>query len=143
MVVKKNFYLLDVGTANSLVLYREAIAGTPMGEEDSKISIADFKKKLIMGLVGPKLAIVNRPIATHELVRSTRRHLCAYCGLYSRSKRTRYKCGHPDCNIPLCSMGTGRAELDCFALSHSNEEVRRVTVKKFEVMQQRTNSFGK
>jgi hypothetical protein len=36
-----------------------------MFEEDNKTTIAEFKK-LIMGLVGPRLAI--RPIATHELI---------------------------------------------------------------------------
>jgi DNA polymerase III epsilon subunit-like protein len=137
------FYLLDVGTANALVLYREALIGTPMFEEDNKISIAEFKRKLIMSLVGPRLAIVERPIATHELVRTPRRHLCAYCGLYSKFKRTRYKCGHPECNIPLCSMGTGKSEVDCFALSHANESIRVATQKKYEVMQKRTNSLGK
>jgi DNA polymerase III epsilon subunit-like protein len=138
------FYLLDVGTANSLVLYREAIAQTPSAEDDSKITIAEFKKKLIMGLVGPRLAMVHRPIATHELVRTTRRHNCAYCALNSIvPRRTRYKCGHPDCNMPLCSMGTGKTETDCFALSHCNEMIRKATVAKFAVMLKRTNSNGK
>lgn len=137
------FYLLDVGTANALVLYREAIVGTPMANDDNKITIAEFKKRLIMGLVGPRLAIVDRPIATHELVRTSRRHMCAYCALYSKVKRTRFKCGHPDCNLPLCSMGTGKADLDCFALAHCNESVRRATLKKYDVMQKRTNSMGK
>jgi Transposase IS4 len=136
------FYLMDVGTANALVLYREAIVGTPLAAEDCQISIATFKKKLIMHLVGTRLATVERPIATHELVRVNRRHLCAYCALNSEVKRTRYKCNHPECNLPLCSMGTGKADLDCFALSHSNESIRKATVKKYEVMQKRTNSRG-
>jgi hypothetical protein len=137
------FYLLDVGTANALVLYREAISLTPTAEDDSKITIAEFKKKLVMGLVGPRLAIVHRPIATHELVRTTRRHNCAYCALNSNQRRTRYKCAHPDCNIPLCSMGTGKTDTDCFALSHCNEMIRKATVTKFHVMLKRTNSLGK
>lgn len=80
------FYLLDVGTANALVLYQEAVNGTHMFDKDNKISIAEFKRRLFMGFVGPRLAIIKQPIATHVLVRTTRRHMCAYCALYSRFK---------------------------------------------------------
>jgi hypothetical protein len=136
--LKLFFYLLDVGTANALVLYREAMDNT------INCNIVEYKMKLVMCLVGQKINEVPRNVPiVHELVHANRRHLCAYCALFSKKQRTRFKCNAQGCNLPLCSVGTGRVEADCFALAHANEEIRKAVMKKMEVMAVNTNRRGK
>jgi Transposase IS4 len=55
-------YLLDVATANALVLYNEAM--------NTKINVKDFKKKLVLYFIGSRLETVPQPFgyAVHELV---------------------------------------------------------------------------
>jgi Transposase IS4 len=61
----KFFYLLDVGTANALILYNYAVEG------NDDINLVEFKHKLIMGLVGTKLTTVQTtPNVVHEVVRT-------------------------------------------------------------------------
>jgi hypothetical protein len=133
--LKLFFYLLDVGTSNALILYREAMANT-----ENKMSIVEFKKHLVLALVGPKIhhEIAN-PIIVHELTRTViGRYRCAYCSLFSTSKKTtRYKCS--GCNIPLCSIGSGKKDNDCFTLCHSNESLRKAAIAKHEAMLLKTN----
>jgi hypothetical protein len=69
--------------------------------------------------------------------------LRAYCALFLRNQQTLYICGHPECNLPFCSVGTGKAEEDYFALSHLTAEIRLMTIKKNHVLLQRTNNDKK
>ena len=85
--------------------------------------MVDFKRKLIESFIGPKILSVVSDAPIHQLIRSNTRLKCAYCALFSRTKQTRYKCGADCCGMPLCSMGTGRADKDCFSLSHENEQI--------------------
>ena len=122
--LKLFFYLLDVGTANALVLYRSSMEST---KPEAKLSIVDFKLRLVQSFVGDKINITTGPIPiAHELVRIDSRNYCAYCALFSIKKRTRFKCAA--CNIPLCSVGGGKSPVDCFALCHNNDEMRKDTI---------------
>jgi hypothetical protein len=61
------------------------------------------------------------------------RSRCAYCALSSQTQRTRYKC--IGCGVPLCLIGNGKVEEDCFAQAHEAEERTALVCKKYEVMQ--------
>ena len=59
------------------------------------MNMANFKLSLVRILVGEHIEDVPRPPKelTHQLIRiymdNTARHLCAYCALFSKEKRTR------------------------------------------------------
>lgn len=74
------------------------------------------------------------------MIRTNPRPYCAFCAIYSRPKRTHYICGHPECQLPLCSVVTGKVEEDCFALSRLTQETPSMTLKKYHVMLLRTNN---
>ena len=133
--LKLFFYLLDVGTSNALVLSREE-------GKNNNINLVEFKKKLIYAFVGPKIVGICETVTEHKMVRiqDTSHYQCSYCSLFGKtSKRTRYKCCHSTCNMLLCSVGTGRTEQDCFALSHKNEDVRKALSLPFLKMKQKHN----
>lgn len=131
--LKLFFYSLDVGSANALVLYREAMA-------DESMTIVDFKQKIVLGLVGSRIENVPKnPVTKHELVRVCARNRCAYCGLFSTYKRTRFICGADCCQMPLCSIGSNGANNDCFALTHANPDILKAVKAKFEAMKKTTN----
>jgi hypothetical protein len=132
--LKLFFYLLDVGTANALILYNYAMDGK------ENINLVEFKHKLIMSLVGDKLQMVpTNTNVVHEVIRTNQRHACAYCSLMGTHRQTRFKCGAPGCQVPICSVGSGVADRDCFALSHQNEDIRMMTVEKYQCMLAKTN----
>ena len=134
--LKLFFYLVDVATANSLILYRLAVVGTP----NENMNIVDFKRKLLHSILGQKIQDICPPVqANHELERCEQRHLCVFCLLSGRQKRTRYKCRHPDCRLPLCSVGTGRSNEDCFALAHATTEVLAMNKRRHELSISKTN----
>jgi Transposase IS4 len=136
--MKLFFYLLDVGTANSLILYNTAMTGK------RDLTISEFKKKLVMALVGSKLELVPKPVnLVHELVRTERRHMCVHCGLMGVTKCTRYVCAAEGCRLPLCSVGTGKAKMDCFASVHRSEDVRQMAVSKHHMQLLKTNKNKK
>ena len=56
-----------------------------------------------------------------------------------RNKRTRWKCAHPSCGLSLCLVGTGKADEDCFALSHATDEVLAITKRRHEASKAKTN----
>ena len=92
--LKLFFYLLDVGTANALVLYNSTVHN-----ELNKLNIVDFKIRLILGLVGPRIQQVQHTVTTvHELSKSNGRHYCVYCALMSVKQRTRFRCCGNNCN---------------------------------------------
>ena len=114
------FYLLDVGTANALVLYRYTT------KDD--INIMQYKRKLIQVWVSDRISGVTRSIADHCVIRNSNntRLRCVYCAVMGKFKRTRFRCKHPQCAIPLCSVGSGTTTMDCFALAHKSKEIRKL-----------------
>ena len=70
------FYLLDVGTSNALVLFREAM--------NSNINVVEYKKQLVNLLVGSRLETIDAPVVQHKLVRveGDTRSSCAYCNAF-------------------------------------------------------------
>jgi Transposase IS4 len=142
--LKLFFYLLDVGTANALVLYREAMNNETTNKTTTKITIVEFKAKLVNMLVGNKISkpVVLEP-TVHEMIRTHRRHICTYCALFSKVTRTRYKCIVPSCDLALCGVSNGRSESDCFAKAHATKEMHQACLEKKQAMKLRTNKRGK
>ena len=60
--LKLFFYLLDVGTSNALVLFREA-------GKNNNINLVEFKKKLIYAFVGPNIVGICETVTEHKMVR--------------------------------------------------------------------------
>jgi hypothetical protein len=144
--LKLFFYLLDVGTSNALVLFNESSKMLTRANESYKpMNIVDFKMQLVEGLVGRLIdsqswqdeVVEHIPIKMAGEVRSR----CAYCALLSRTRRTRYKC--LGCGVPLCSIGSGKVDDDCFAIAHESLERRELVCKKFVAMQKRTTIKNK
>jgi DNA polymerase III epsilon subunit-like protein len=137
--LKLFFYNLDVATANALILYKLS-----MGNQQTT-TIVDYKMKLVMGLVGSRMENVMRAPAlnpTHEMgyCYDTSRYRCAYCAFLSKkTKRTRFMCIADDCKLPLCSVGSGKADEDCFALSHANNEILKAVQLKHKAMMKSAN----
>ena len=132
--LKLFFYLLDVGTSNALVLYNEAVS------ESQRMNIVEFKAKLIETFVGVKFGI-GGPVGHQEVVhvpqRSNSRNICAYCALFSLYRRTRFRCA--GCEVPLCSLGSGHVDKDCFTICHESKKTREMVIRKFEAMKKKTN----
>jgi hypothetical protein len=93
-----------------------------------------------MSLIGDKLSMV--PMSTnvvHEVTWTNQSNTCAYCSLMGKYQRTRIKCAARGCQVPICSVGSGIADTYCFALSHQNEDIQKMTVEKFQCMLSKTN----
>jgi hypothetical protein len=144
--LKLFFYLLDVGTSNALVLFNESSKMLTRANETYKpMNIVEFKQQLVEGLVGRLIdsqsgedeVVEHIPVKMQGEVRSR----CAYCALLSRTRRTRYKC--LGCGVPLCSIGSGKVDDDCFAIAHESLERRELVCKKFVAMQKRTTIKNK
>lgn len=144
--LKLFFYLLDVGTSNALVLYNESCKIRMQPNTFTPMNIVQFKMELIEGLVGRSIDdlvdtsatdVPHSPIHVEGNVRLR----CAYCALLSRFQRTRYICAK--CGVPLCTIGNGKVENDCFTKAHEFEHVRRLVSSKYEEMQRRTPNKNK
>ena len=136
--LKLFYYNLDVGTANALILYNLAVHT----DKNNHLNITEYKKKLVLSLVGSRILKVVEDIhVAHELRRNynDERHMCAYCLVSGKHSRTRYVCANPNCNLPLCSVGNGRSEKDCFSLSHANDEILNLTKARNAAMLLKTN----
>jgi hypothetical protein len=139
VVAEVVFYLLDVGTSNALVLYNKSTR-TRMdetGRNYSPMNIVQFKMELIVKLVGKNMDDLfpgNEIEADHTPIHieGNIRHRCAYCEIFTRTCRTRYKC--KCCGIPLCSIGSVKVSDDRFTLAHESEKMRQVTCNKYEQM---------
>jgi hypothetical protein len=131
VVAETFFYLLDVGTSNALVLHNEYLQSK--SDDTGKytpMNIVQFKMKLVDNLVRKKIDSLfesggcaddqHAPVHITDEVRS----LCVWCALMSRLRQTRYQCAK--CGIPLCSIGNGRVEEDCFTAAHKTGD-RQVT----------------
>jgi Transposase IS4 len=137
--LKLFFYLLDVGTANALVLYNETMK--------EKMNIFEFKQKLVTSLLGSRINI-NKPTipASHALIINPDdgRHMCAYCGLTGTLSRTRFCCQADDCKLQLCSFGYSKLKTedkrqDFFALSHDNKATRKLCLQRQDKIKLKTN----
>jgi hypothetical protein len=145
--LKLFMYLLHhVGTSNALVLFNKSEKMLKRTDEIyTPMNIVDFKMQLGEGLVG---RLIDSQSGQEEVVEHVPtkmqgevRSQCAYCALLSRTQRTRYKC--LGCGVPLCSIGSGKVEDDCFALAHEKVEWRELVCKKFVAMQKRTTIKNK
>ena len=88
--LKLFFYLLDVGTANALILFRLSMKGTT----NEKMNMLEFKKKLLTRMLGTKILDVYPHVeSNHELVRcADKHHLCTYCFEWKKQKNTVEMC---------------------------------------------------
>ena len=97
------FYLLDVGTSNALVIFKEST-----GDKNKDMNIVEFKKRLVKSFVGPKICQVEKVPEPHMAERVEARLGCACCTFYGHKRQTRFQCSHPECGIPLCNVGSGK-----------------------------------
>lgn len=140
--LKLFFYLLDVGTANSLVLYREAMDN----DATRNLSIVDFKKQIVHTIIGER---VQKTIKLtddeniHKLTKyegpTDRRYTCVVCAIMSKKTKTRYICQHVECMMPFCTPQYG----DCHAKAHGQKDLYELCKRKWEAMQRNTNNRGK
>lgn len=100
-----------------------------------------FKKEIVDEFVGAKIkGILKEPTVQHEMVRGESRRKCVYCDMFhSVNVRTRYYCAHPNCMLPLCSLGTGRVGSDCFGLAHASDQIRLILLQRYKKLQQNAN----
>ena len=141
------FYLVDVGTSNARVLYNEQlrIRAEQDGRQCKPMSIRKFKMHLVEDLVGKKIEdlgqrsdVVQELEHTCGLIPNNVRARCAYCSLMSRgNSRTRFQC--VVCGVPLCPMGSGRVQHDCFTEAHETEERRQMVLQKYLQMQKKNS----
>jgi hypothetical protein len=57
---------------------------------------------------------------------------CAYCALMSGMRQTTYQCA--GCGVPLCSIGNGKVQDNCFTIAHEIEEQLEMACKKHTEM---------
>ena len=128
--LKLFFYLLDVATFNSSVVYNET------QPNNKHVNFVEFKSHLLQYFVGDRIrAISAAPTVEHTVVRMENRRRCAYCAVHSKVRRTRYMCRN--CMIPLCCMGNGITGTDCFMSAHENQTIMNIVRNKFNTMQQK------
>jgi hypothetical protein len=127
--LKLFFYLLEAGTSNALVIYNEAMKG-----KEEPFNIADYKTKVVEALVGGKLkeGSDNMGAPEHTMIQIANGELqrrCSYCAATGLYHRTRYIYG-AGCGVPYCSIGSGKAGQDCFAMAHDNKDICQLCVQK-------------
>jgi hypothetical protein len=142
--LKLFFYLLDIGTANALVLFNEQLKLKSESREGGplrKWNIVEFKMQLVLDLVGKSRTDLFATSSEHSHehvaipIEGGSRPRCAYCALFSRVSRSRYQCAV--CSVPLCAMGSGKVENDCFSQAHETEDRRQMVLTKFREMQKK------
>jgi hypothetical protein len=133
--LKVFFYLLDAGTLNALIAYNEAMKG-----KQQDFNTVDFKAKVVEGLVGSRLKDSPQVARQkeHRMIPNPfgERQRCAYCAIADKNGRTRFIC--EACEVPYCSIGTGKRESDCFALGHETENIRQICLMKYKAGQAST-----
>ena len=127
--LKLFFYLLDVGTSNALVLHNFT--------KESHMSIVEFKTCLVKAFMGDRLQPIPHSLVEHVPLRTKGRFRCAYCSLFNRMKHTCFRCTAQCCRLPLCSVGLGGSDQDCFTLCHANPTILWATLAKFEPMKKK------
>jgi Transposase IS4 len=84
--LKLFFYILDAGTSNALILFKEAMEG-----KNKDMTIVEFKSKLVESLMGTKIGRIDQPMKmVHKSQRTDSRFLCAYCAFFGENKRTTF-----------------------------------------------------
>jgi hypothetical protein len=138
--LKLFFYFLDVGTGNALVLYNEQLKMRAQGKEYKRWNLSQFKMQLIEDLVGKSANDLFSGSNADDVLEHIcvpipdgRRVKCAYCGIMTRECRTRYMCAA--CVVPLCSMGSGKVNYDCFTEAHKTQDRIEMVQKKHLQMQ--------
>ena len=116
--LKLFFYLLDVGTSNSLVLYKLA-----KGSSADSLSIVEFKELLVQSFLGSRMESIPSAVASHVPEKAMGRNRCAYCSLLSTKPR----------------RTSGMVGKDCFTLCHANEEVHQAVKMRYQVMKRTIN----
>jgi hypothetical protein len=137
--LKLFFYMLDVGTSNSLVLHNEK-----RNDNLEQMNISSFKKALIDQLLGDRIKCVSvNPVIEHVAVRmeGNSRSTFVFCALQGSSCRTRFIC--QACLVPLCCAGSGRTVNDCFSIAHSSKEMCNIVVGKYDSMKKRMRNTNK
>ena len=127
MVAQAFFYLLDVGTSKALVLYKLSKGGPGF-----LMSIVEFKDQLVHSFVGSRLQLIPEAVVQHLPVKTVHRKHCAHCALFSKHRRTRFRCSAPECALPLCPVG-------CFGVCHGSDELHKAVLLKYESMQKKVN----
>jgi hypothetical protein len=79
------------------------------------MNIVDFKMQLVF-IQDVVEEVEHVPVHIPGGIRSR----CAYCALLSQTRRTRYKC--IGCGVPLCLIGSGKVDHNCFAQAHETKE---------------------
>ena len=102
------------------------------------MSIVEFKHKLVQSFIGHKISKPKSGVVEHIATRSDSRHNCAYCALFSQTKRTRFRC--EACKVPLCCVGSGIGTQDCFRLTHENKSMIDAVKMKYDSMKMRTKN---
>jgi hypothetical protein len=148
VVAETFFNLLDVGTSNALVLHNMYLKSK--SEDTGKykpMNILQFKMKLVDNFVGQDIDSLfesggcaeDQHVPAH--ITDKVRSLCVWCALMSRSRRTRYQCAK--CGIPLCSIGNGRVEEDCFTAARETGDRLEMVQRKNVEMKKRVRNTKK
>ena len=121
--LKLFFYLLVVGTSNALVLYNEAMKG-----KQYPLNIVQYKTawlvELLVGQQLEELARDGEEHVEHAMVKLSvcDRQRCSYCALTGKHCCTCFMC--QGCNVPFCSISSGKTGKDCFAMAqHDTEQI--------------------
>ena len=141
--LKLFFYLLDVGTANALILYNES-GKIRIGDDFKPKNIVEFKLALVEVLGRTCLEQqAEVEIHRHEIGKNANggRLRCPYCVMRGRATRPTTCC--VQCGIPMCSAGNGKAEEDCFTIIHQSTEMLQIVRQKYEDMQKKTSHKNK
>lgn len=143
--LKLFFYLLDVGTSNALVLYNEGLKSRLNAEETKPWNIVKFKTQLVEDLTGKKQEELvdsgDKEISEQHVpirVDGQTRYRCTYCALKNIRRRTRHICAA--CGIPLCCLGNGKVDKDCFSFVHDCANTMELVRDKFKEMQKTDHS---
>jgi len=131
-------------TSNALVLYNEQLKLRTEEGPTKKLNISQFKMQLVVDLVGKPITDLSDGACEHPQehvaipIENNVRSRCTYCALMSRTRRTRYQC--VVCGVPLCAMGSGKVENDCFSQAHETEDRRQMVLNKYSEMQRKNNN---
>ena len=110
------------------------------GAQYHKIYVSKILKRLVKSFVGPRFGQVEKVPEPHKAERVEARLGCTCCTFYGRKKRTRFRWNHPECGIPLCNVGSGKVEDNCFSICHADETIRQAIFRKYKAMKARTNT---
>ena len=128
--LKLFFYLLDVGTSNSLVLYNLSLKTTAEanGTTFQKANIRTFKKRVVEKLEGKKMegfAEDNDNEGEHIAIQIPKPRRCAFCSWNGVRSRTSFVC--KECTLR-------KVENDCFNQFHASSN-RHEIVTRYKAMQ--------